>query len=135
MSRTEKGMIRVYYCHNAVQGEVPAELLSLEGKDVILEAVPCSGKVDPRYVLKAFEAGARAVCILGCPIGCCKSIEGNLRAVRRVRATRELLEEAGLDPDALEVYLPSEPGESAVDEAVEMVIQFVLNHKAHEVIA
>jgi coenzyme F420-reducing hydrogenase delta subunit len=123
--------IRVYYCVNAVQGS--GVLSGLESEpDVAIESVPCTGRIDPRYLLKAFEAGARAVCILGCPIGCCKSIEGNLRAVRRVRAAQEFLVESGFGSDSLDIYLADDQDP---DEAVERVISFIASQKAHEVIA
>ena len=36
-----------------------------------LVKLPCTGKVDMRYLLEAFEQGADGVCIVGCPIGNC----------------------------------------------------------------
>jgi coenzyme F420-reducing hydrogenase delta subunit len=119
--------IRVYYCRNAVEGNiVPAELADLGMReDVALEAVPCGGRVDPRYILKAFEGGAYAVCVLTCPISHCKLMEGNIRATRRVELAREMLAEAGIDPEAVQIIMPSEPGEVALGEAIESIASFV----------
>lgn len=101
--------IRVYYCHNSHNSNGQAATLAELGiqGNVAVEPVPCSGKVDPRYMLKALEAGARAICVLTCPTGDCKMMEGNLRAARRVHTVRELLREAGLDPNAVQIFDPS----------------------------
>jgi coenzyme F420-reducing hydrogenase delta subunit len=115
-----KNSIYVYYCRNAAK---PGALDQRPG--VILEAVPCSGRIDPRYLLKAFEGGAKGVCILGCPKGECKSMEGNLRALTRVQAAQELLAEAGLNPDSLKIILLSDSTESALDRAVGEIHKFL----------
>lgn len=119
--------IHVYYCRNSAHGgEFPPALTRLEVRnDVRLEAVPCSGKVDPRYLLKAFESGASAVCVLTCPNGHCKMMEGNFRAGRRVSAVRQLMAEAGLDPDSLQVFLPGGPEVGAIEAAADNVAAFV----------
>jgi len=119
--------IRIYYCRNAVEGNVvPAELAELGMRDdITLEAVPCGGRVDPRYLLKAFEGGAYAVCVLTCPIGNCKLMEGNIRATRRIELAREYLAEAGINPNAVEIIVPSESGADALMTAIENIRQFV----------
>jgi len=49
--------------------------------------VMCSGRVDPQFVLEAFAKGADGVLIGGCHIGDCHYVEGNYKAVRRVRCS------------------------------------------------
>jgi coenzyme F420-reducing hydrogenase delta subunit len=61
----------------------------------------CSGRLDPGFILRAFEKGADGVMVLGCHPGDCQYIEGNLKAERRIDMTRRLLEAAGMDPDRL----------------------------------
>jgi len=119
--------IHIYYCRNVGQGgQLPPALTRLEVRSgVELEAVPCSGKIDARYLLKAFESGASAVCVLGCPSGHCKMMQGNLRAGRRVSAVRQLIAEAGLDPNTLQVFLPGGPEAGALEAAADSVAQFV----------
>ena len=58
--------------------------------------VPCSGKVDITYILRAFESGADGVVVAGCLKGGCHFVEGNLHAETRVKFTKELLEAVGL---------------------------------------
>jgi F420-non-reducing hydrogenase iron-sulfur subunit len=131
--------IRIYLCRNAVPGDAGmAAVHRLGATDgVAVELVPCSGRIDPRYLLKALEAGARAVCVLACPAGGCQSIEGNLRLVRRTQAVRELMAEAGLDPGSLQVFIPDEPGDRAALAAMDSVERFVhaLLEPAHRMVA
>ncbi len=119
--------IRIYFCRNMAGSTQAQTSLAKLGSmaDVHLQSVPCSGKIDPRYVLKAFESGASAVCVLACCQGHCKRMEGNLRALRRVGAVRELLAEAGLDADSVQVFMPDRQEESAMDAAIKGMATFV----------
>jgi F420-non-reducing hydrogenase iron-sulfur subunit len=58
--------------------------------------VPCSGRIDPLYVLRAFERGADAVLVAGCHPGDCHYAEGNFYARRRMLMLNELLQFAGV---------------------------------------
>ncbi|HQK92982.1 MAG TPA: hydrogenase iron-sulfur subunit [Armatimonadota bacterium] len=60
--------------------------------------VPCSGRVDPLFVLKALEQGADAVLVSGCHPGDCHYAKGNYYARRRLTALLELLEFTGVPP-------------------------------------
>jgi coenzyme F420-reducing hydrogenase delta subunit len=59
-------------------------------------AVPCSGKVQPEHLLKAFEAGADVVIVATCRNGECRYLEGRQRVERRLDYVRRLLDEIGL---------------------------------------
>jgi len=59
--------------------------------------VMCSGRVDPSFVMKAFELGADGVVIFGCHPGDCHYQEGNYRALRRYTLLSKLLEQLGID--------------------------------------
>ena len=61
--------------------------------------VPCAGKVDVDYMLKAFETGADGVMVLGCHEDNCRSLRGNTYAQWRVEAVQRLLAEVGLEPE------------------------------------
>ncbi len=61
--------------------------------------IPCSGRVNARLVLKAFQGGAARVLVAGChPPGDCHYISGNLRFAERVPRIRKRLEKKGFDP-------------------------------------
>jgi F420-non-reducing hydrogenase iron-sulfur subunit len=59
-------------------------------------SLPCSGKIDIPYMVKAFETGADGVVLITCPEGQCHNLEGNMRAQKRTQAVDSLLEEVGL---------------------------------------
>ena len=68
----------------------------MKTKDITMVSLPCSGKVNLLYLLKAFEKGADGVLLVTCRQGDCKFLEGNLRAQKRSEAVDALLEEIGL---------------------------------------
>ena len=64
--------------------------------NISLVKVPCTGKIEILYLLKAFEEGADGVYVVGCPEGECHYLEGNIRTKRRVRFARKILDEIGI---------------------------------------
>lgn len=63
--------------------------------------VPCSGRVAPEWIMRAFDQGADGVLVLGCHIGECHYDSGNHRAAKRIPVLQELLNYAGLEPERL----------------------------------
>ena len=89
--------------------------------NVKLVKLPCTGKTDPRYILKAFEDGADAVYIVACPKGNCHHVRGNERGELRVERTKDLLDSIGLGRERLKMYFFSGgQGKSFADAAQEM---------------
>jgi coenzyme F420-reducing hydrogenase delta subunit len=83
--------------------------------------LPCTGKVEPQYILRAFEQGADGVIVAGCLEGGCHFQEGNLRARRRVERMKGLMQEIGLDPARLEMFnLSSADGRRFAEIVTEM---------------
>jgi coenzyme F420-reducing hydrogenase delta subunit len=72
--------------------------------NVRLIEMPCSGKIDPRVLLAAFEAGADGVYVAGCIEGDCHFLKGNLRAKKRVARIKALLDEIGVGGARLEMF-------------------------------
>ena len=66
--------------------------------------LPCSGKVNVPYLVKAFEAGADGVALITCREDECRGLEGNLRARKRAEAVDALLEEIGLGAGRIAVF-------------------------------
>ncbi|MFQ5645418.1 MAG: hydrogenase iron-sulfur subunit [bacterium] len=60
--------------------------------------VPCSGRVDPMFVMKALRNGIDGVLISGCHPGDCHYNEGNYNARRKFVILRDLLDFIGVDP-------------------------------------
>ncbi len=75
--------------------------------NVKLMRMPCSGKVDVRYILEAFEQGADGVYVVACPLGNCHHIQGNERGKARVEHAQQLLDEIGLGSERLEIFFMS----------------------------
>jgi F420-non-reducing hydrogenase iron-sulfur subunit len=59
--------------------------------------LPCSGRIDPLFLLRSFQMGADGVLVSGCHPGDCHYISGNYYARRRWVMFRELLEFVGFD--------------------------------------
>jgi len=57
----------------------------------------CSGRVDPSFILRAFQLGADGVLVGGCHPGDCHYQEGNFKALRRVLLLKRVLREFGID--------------------------------------
>ncbi|HEY3320934.1 MAG TPA: hydrogenase iron-sulfur subunit [Planctomycetota bacterium] len=60
--------------------------------------LPCTGRIDPLFIIKAFERGADGVLVSGCHPGDCHYNTGNYHARRRWMLFRPLLEYLGIDP-------------------------------------
>ncbi len=69
--------------------------------NVVPIKVMCSGRVDPEFIIDAFEKGADGVFIGGCHPGDCHYVNGNYRTRRRVKMMKKLLEEMGINPKRL----------------------------------
>jgi coenzyme F420-reducing hydrogenase delta subunit len=59
--------------------------------------LPCTGRIDPLFVLKAFERGADGVIVSGCHPADCHYSTGNYHARRRFTVFRELAGFLGID--------------------------------------
>ena len=69
---------------------------------------PCTGRMSPLMILRAFEQGADGVLVSGCHPGDCHYVQGNLVARRRFTIFRSLMDLSRLS-DSLEtiVYFES----------------------------
>jgi F420-non-reducing hydrogenase iron-sulfur subunit len=87
--------------------------------------VMCTGRVDPTFVLRAFELGADGVLISGCHPGDCHYAEGNYKAMRRVALLKAVLQANGVDPARLRIeWVSASEGEKfarVVNEFTEQV--------------
>jgi len=61
--------------------------------------VMCSGMVHPSLIIEALSKGADGVLMLGCHIGDCHYLEGNLKAQARKDAIELLLDDMGIERD------------------------------------
>jgi len=63
--------------------------------------VMCSARVDPEFVLRAFQKGVDGVLVAGCHPADCHYIGGNYRTRRRIALLKMLIQQFGYDPDRL----------------------------------
>ena len=113
-------------CHNALYAGLKPDEMSrafVEGVQII--ETPCSGKVDPIYLLKAFEKGADCVVVLACDQRLCTTIEGSRRIHKRIERTRQLLAEAGLEPERLVLRIVRRPAVKSLDVLFDGIRQYV----------
>jgi F420-non-reducing hydrogenase iron-sulfur subunit len=64
--------------------------------------VPCSGRVDPLFILKSLQSGFDGVLVSGCHPGDCHYISGNYVARRRFAVLKPLLDFIGIEPDRVQ---------------------------------
>jgi coenzyme F420-reducing hydrogenase delta subunit len=90
--------IAMFYCSNSLQQD-ELGFLGSKAKDVKINhiSLPCAGKVNLLYLLKAFETGSDGVLLVSCKLGECKYLQGNFRAQKRVGYVDSLLSEIGFD--------------------------------------
>ena len=113
---TATAAVTVFLCANCAgrtRPEIPDFGWPWPVKQVLL---PCTGRLQPEHVLKAFEAGAELVCAVACEEDNCHYLEGSKRCARRVDYLRSILREIGLGGERLMLF--HLPGTAAVREQV-----------------
>ena len=64
--------------------------------------VPCSGRINPLYLVAALQNGADGVLVSGCHPGDCHYLSGNLVARRKFALVKSLLEYVGIEPERVQ---------------------------------
>ncbi len=60
--------------------------------------VPCSGRINPLYIIKALQKGIDGVLVSGCHPGDCHYISGNLVARRKFALLKNFIAHLGVEP-------------------------------------
>jgi F420-non-reducing hydrogenase iron-sulfur subunit len=60
--------------------------------------VPCSGRINPLFLVASLQNGADGVLVSGCHPGDCHYLSGNLVARRKFAVVKNLLEYVGIEP-------------------------------------
>lgn len=82
----------------------------------------CTGRMDPQFVVKAFDEGADGVLILGCHPGDCHYKEQNFRAIQRHRLLLPLLAATGIPAERCQLeFVSAAEGEKYARTVNEMV--------------
>ncbi len=86
----------------------------------------CSGRVDPRFVLRAFSKGVDGVFIGGCRLNECNyTTHGNYHALNMVLLLKRVMEHIGLNPGRLHIEFMSSAEANVFVEAVNGFVQRV----------
>lgn len=72
-------------------------------KEVEIVRVPCAGRIETIYLLKALEKGADGILIFACYEDNCQFLRGNLRAKGRLSYAHRMMERIGLEKERLEI--------------------------------
>ncbi|MCK4295958.1 MAG: hydrogenase iron-sulfur subunit [Candidatus Marinimicrobia bacterium] len=64
--------------------------------------VPCSGRVDPLFIMKSLQSGYDGVLVSGCHPGDCHYLSGNYIARRKFAVIKTLLEYIGIEADRVQ---------------------------------
>lgn len=88
--------ISLFYCSNSLQKE-ELEHIFERNKEIKINSIslPCLGKVNLLYMLKAIETGSDGILLISCKPGECSYLQGNFRAQKRVGYVDDLLSETG----------------------------------------
>ncbi len=84
----------------------------------------CSGRMDPQFVMEAFNRGADGVLIGGCHPNDCHYAEGNYKCLRRFRLLRRLIAQMGIKEQRLRLeWISAAEGDKVRQVVNEMVEQ------------
>ncbi len=87
--------------------------------------MPCTGKIDVRYILAAFEQGADGVYVVACPLGNCHHIKGNEFGNRRVARAKKILDQIGVGGERLDIFFLTAGQGKAFAAAAETMVERV----------
>jgi F420-non-reducing hydrogenase iron-sulfur subunit len=71
--------------------------------NVRIVRVPCSSRVNPSFIIRAFQRGADGVIVAGCHPGDCHYHSGNFFTRRRFTVLKQMLEYMGIEPERFQV--------------------------------
>ena len=72
-------------------------------RNVVIVRVPCAGRIETIYLMKALEKGADGVMIFACHEENCQFLRGNIRVKSRLSDAHGRLEKIGLEKGRLEI--------------------------------
>jgi F420-non-reducing hydrogenase iron-sulfur subunit len=119
--------IIVLYCQHSVNKEVDltAAVKGVSGYHPRLVEMPCSSKIQVPHLFRILERGTDGIVVIACPEKECRFLVGNVRAGKRIKYARELLNQADIGADRL--TMAHGKGMSAEE------ILAIVDHKANAV--
>jgi F420-non-reducing hydrogenase iron-sulfur subunit len=78
--------------------------------------VMCSGRIEPTFILKAFQQGADGVLVCGCHPGDCHYQEGNYKCLRRFKLIQKYTQQMGIEKERLQLeWISASEGKQFAD--------------------
>jgi len=100
--KNQQLQISLFYCSNSLSAEEIQYCNSkIEGVRLKAISLPCSGKVNLLYLLKAIETGADGVMLMTCKIGECKYLREIFGRKNELRPLMTYWMKQALEGDAL----------------------------------
>jgi len=93
--------------------------------NVSIIRVPCSGRIDPLYIVRALQEGMDGVLVSGCHPGDCHYISGNLVARRKFALLKSYLDYLGIEPGRVQFSWVSASEGSRFAALIEKVVKDV----------
>jgi F420-non-reducing hydrogenase iron-sulfur subunit len=115
--------ITLFHCINAFTESGSMCVENRDGFEVKTVKMACSSMTKDVFMLRAFEAGADAVVVLVCPEGQCRYVEGNIRAKKRVKWVKDLMDEIGIDGRRLSIFNVSSQDEAKTRQIIDDTIK------------
>ncbi len=72
-------------------------------RNIEIVRVPCAGRIETIYLLKALEKGVDGVLVFACHEENCQFLKGNRRAKGRLSFAHRMLEKIGLEKERIEI--------------------------------
>lgn len=111
------------FCCNYTLSVEPEALKSegLISKNVVIERLPCTGRLEVPQLLDSFTEGCGAVFVVGCQLGKCHNLSGSRRASKRVAQAKKILDELDMDPSLIEMFFAGRGQTEPVVEAANLM--------------
>ncbi len=87
--------------------------------------VPCSGRINPYFIIKSLQSGWDGVLVSGCHPGDCHYISGNLLARRRFSILKDILDFIGIEKGRVNFTWVSAAEGEAFSKIVTKVVETV----------
>ncbi len=94
--------VLVFLCRWCLQAEADWRARNRLPTSVQVVEVPCTGRLNPVFLLSALQKGADGVLVVGCEPGDCHYKEGNYLARRKLTPLKGFLEYVGFGEERLQ---------------------------------
>nr|MDO8111904.1 hydrogenase iron-sulfur subunit [Candidatus Sigynarchaeota archaeon] len=120
----KKRNVVVFACNECGQGAMNTAGVARMGYDAAIKIVPlqCSGQASPLMIMDALKNGADAVGVIGCCIGACHFVNGNMLSMHRIKLLKKLFKEMGYSDQQINHYTArAAEGETAVGDFEDII--------------